>query len=64
MSESELQQWITLYPALDVIEESVLLIHTYSPRLRYPTGDILSRSDVVAVAPNFEEIVSTIQSLL
>jgi len=59
-----LSELITVYPELKEIEEPVLLIHTFSPRLRYPSGDILSRSDVQAVSPKFEDVVAAFVSLL
>ena len=49
---------ICTFPELKAIEESVLFIHTYSPRLRYPSGDTLNRSDVQAVSPRFEDVLA------
>lgn len=59
-----LSELISIHRGLYSIERQVLLLHTYSSRLRYPSGDVVTRSDVDAIAPSFEEIVSTIRSLL
>ena len=59
-----LAELIGIHPELKELEECVLFIHTYSPRLRYPTGDTMSRSDLKTVSPMFEEIVAAVTSLL
>ena len=59
-----LSELITVYPELKEIEEPVLFMHTFSPRLRYPTGDILTHSDVQAASPKFEEVVAAVVALL
>ena len=59
-----LSEVITVYPELKGIEEPVLFMHTYSPRLRYPSGDTLNHSDVQAASPKFEEVVAAVTALL
>jgi HEPN domain-containing protein len=59
-----LSELIRTYPSLEAIKEPVLFIHTYSPRLRYPTGDTLQQSDVDIITPKFEKILATISSLI
>lgn len=59
-----LSELIETYPALQEIQEPVLFVHTYSPRLRYPTGDTLHETDVETVAPKFEHVVATIRSII
>ena len=58
-----LSELIETYPRLEEIQEPVLLLHTYSPRLRYPTGDTLQQSDVEILAPGFDQILTTIRSV-
>lgn len=59
-----LSELIETYPSLKEIQEPVLLIHTYSPRLRYPTGDTLQQSDVENITPKFRKILATVRSLI
>ena len=59
-----LSELITVYPELKGIEEAALFVHTLSPRLRYPSGDILSYSDVQSVSPRFEEVIEAVVALL
>ena len=59
-----LSELITVYPKLKEIEEPVLFMHTFSPRLRYPSGDILNHSDVQTASPKFEEVVAVVVALL
>ena len=59
-----MHQAIETYPRLEEIQESVLFVHTYSPRLRYPTGDTLQQSDVEMLAPRFDQILTTIRSVI
>lgn len=59
-----LSELIETYPRLEEIQESVLFVHTYSPRLRYPTGDTLQQSDVEMIAPRFDQILTTISSII
>ena len=59
-----LSELIETYPSLKEIQEPVLLIHTYSPRLRYPTGDTLQQSDVENITPKFWKILATVRSLI
>lgn len=58
-----LSELITIHPELKEIEEPVLFMHTYSPRLRYPSGDTLSHSDVQAASPKFEDVVAAVTAL-
>jgi len=59
-----LSELIETYPPLEEIQEPVLFVHTYSPRLRYPTGDTLQQSDVEILTPRFEQILATIRSII
>jgi HEPN domain-containing protein len=59
-----LSELIETYPQLKEIQEAVLFVHTYSPRLRYPTGDTIEQSDVEVLTPRFEQILASITSLI
>jgi HEPN domain-containing protein len=59
-----LSELIQTYPSLKEIEEPVLFLHTYSPRLRYPSGDTLQSSDVDIITPKFQQILATIRSVI
>ena len=59
-----LSQLMPDYPSLSDVQDDILEIHLYLPKLRYPSGDRIEFAEAIAVFNKFKKISNTLSKLV
>lgn len=59
-----LAQLLTDYPSLSSVQDDILEINLYLPKLRYPSGDRIEFEEAVAIHNKFNRIGKVIRKLV
>lgn len=59
-----LAQILEDYPTLSEIQDAILEINLYLPKLRYPSGDRIALEEAISSYNKFKQIKKTIESLI